>query len=130
VELREQIGDWFFGCDLCQTVCPWNQKAFKGVLSVERVQTLNEDEESQLAADLKYILNTSGKKLSKDFAGTPLARAGSFGLKKNALVVIANRKIAALKPEVAELRTHEKLGELAQWTLGRLEAPVNQRTTV
>src|SRR5687768_3573487 len=26
VEIRESIGDWLFGCDLCQTVCPWNQK--------------------------------------------------------------------------------------------------------
>ncbi|WP_246845512.1 tRNA epoxyqueuosine(34) reductase QueG [Bdellovibrio sp. NC01] len=120
VELREKIGDWFFGCDLCQTVCPWNQKVFKGQLSVEQVQALNTDDEEILTSDLRYILISSGKKLEKDFFGTPLARAGSFGLKRNALIVIANRKLSVLREEVAELASHERLGELAQWTLEKL----------
>lgn len=25
--LRHGIGEWFFGCDICQNVCPWNEKA-------------------------------------------------------------------------------------------------------
>lgn len=120
--LRSQIGDWFFGCDLCQTVCPWNQKAFKGQLSIEKTRSLSKSEEALLTEDLRYILTASGKKLTKDFLGTPLARAGSFGLKKNALIVVANRKIQDLKSEVALLCRHEKLGELASWTLQKLNA--------
>lgn len=118
--LRAKIGDWFFGCDLCQTVCPWNQKVFKGQITVEKKLSLTKIEEEELIEDLRYILTSSGKKISKDFHGTPLARAGSFGLKRNALIVIANRKITELKTEVQTLVGHEKLTELAQWTLTQL----------
>ncbi|MEK2645347.1 tRNA epoxyqueuosine(34) reductase QueG [Bdellovibrio sp. BCCA] len=120
-ELRSQIGDWFFGCDLCQTVCPWNQKVFKGQLSIETNLTLTQENEELLIDDLRYILTASGKKIGRDFLGTPLARAGSFGLKRNALIVVANKRIKALSEEVRILLEHEKLGELASWTLKQIE---------
>lgn len=120
-ELRPQIGDWFFGCDLCQTVCPWNQKAFKGQLSIEKSLSLNAPEEALLVEDLRYILSASGKKISRDFSGTPLARAGSFGLKRNAMIVAVNRGLKELRPEIQALTEHEKLGELALWSLAKLE---------
>ncbi|MEN0057345.1 MAG: tRNA epoxyqueuosine(34) reductase QueG [Bdellovibrio sp.] len=123
-ELRSAMGDWFFGCDLCQTVCPWNQKVFKGQLSIERSQSLSTSEEELLLQDLRYILTSSGKQLERDLRGTPLARAGSFGLKRNALIVAANRDLSSLEAEVSALLTHPKLGELAQWTLQQWDSKV------
>lgn len=120
-ELRSKIGDWFFGCDLCQTNCPWNQKVFKGKLTIEKNLTYSTIAEEELIEDLRYILTSSGKKISKDFHGTPLARAGSFGLKRNALIVIGNQKLVQLKNEVHSYLNHEKLGELTTWTLKQLE---------
>jgi epoxyqueuosine reductase len=119
--LRSSIGDWLFGCDLCQTVCPWNQKAFKNQLSVASQENLNRDQEELLLLDLRYLLTSSGKKLGRDFAGTALSRAGSFGLKKNALIVAANRGLKILEPEVKSLLEHPRLGELAAWTLRQWE---------
>ncbi|MFS4459753.1 tRNA epoxyqueuosine(34) reductase QueG [Bdellovibrio sp. HCB2-146] len=118
--LREAIGDWFFGCDLCQTVCPWNQKVFKGQLSIEKKTVLSEDQRTSLIKDMRYILTASGKQLSRDFLGTPLARAGSFGLKRNALIVSANQNLHELKVEIESLLEHEKLGELASWALSKI----------
>lgn len=122
VELREKIGDWLFGCDLCQTVCPWNQKAFKNQLSIERVETKSAEQEAALAEELRWILTSSGKHLEKSLLGTPLSRAGGFGLKRNALIVAANRRIKTLLPAVEALQTHEKLGDLAKWTATHLTA--------
>lgn len=118
--LREKIGDWFFGCDLCQTVCPWNEKVFKGQLSTSLKLSLKEDESQALEDDLRYILTASGKKIGRDFLGTPLARAGSFGLKRNAILVAANRGMKNLSPEISNLLEHEKLGPLAVWALDKL----------
>jgi epoxyqueuosine reductase len=119
-ELRSQIGDHFFGCDLCQTVCPWNQKVFGRELQVVKIRTLNSDQRSELEQELRLILTLSGKQLQKKFIGTPLLRAGPFGLRRNALLVAANQKLLALKPEISKHLKDEKLAELAQWTLDQL----------
>ncbi len=119
--LRDKMGDWFFGCDLCQTVCPWNEKIFKGQLNKEAQLVMKENDLDILIEELRYILTSSGKKLEKDFWGTPLARAGSFGLKRNALIVLGNKKLGELKNEVLSLVHHEKLGPLAEWALTKIQ---------
>lgn len=120
LELREKIGDWFFGCDLCQTVCPWNQKIFKAQLETSSLIDLDQKETSSLVEDLKFILSSSGKSLQKAFHSSPLLRAGPFGLRRNALVIIGNKQLKVLKPEVLKFKDDEKLGELANWCLEKL----------
>lgn len=122
-ELRPQFGDWLFGCDLCQTICPWNQKiirkndaAFKQALQPTLLQA------QTLEKELHWILESSGKQIEKSLKGSPLLRAGPFGLKRNALIVIANRQIRELRHMVEKYLPHDRLGPLAQWTIQRLDA--------
>lgn len=120
-ELRAEFGDWLFGCDLCQTVCPWNQKIYQDLLNTDKMIQHNEDSLKQLEDELIFILTSSGKKIAAWTKGTALARAGSFGLRRNALVVIANRKLKKLKPYVEKFFIDEKLKELAHWACERLD---------
>lgn len=121
--LRAAWGDWLFGCDLCQSVCPWNQKPFQIQESdKKRRLDLKPEEKSGLEEELRWILTSSGKTLEKAFRGTALQRAGSFGLKRNALVVAGNQKLRELRPEIESLIDHDRLGELAQWSLQQLHS--------
>ena len=108
--LRTKMGDWLFGCDICQTVCPWNQKT---LLSL----TNSNHPENELSQDLREILTLSGKQIEKRIKGTPLQRSGPFGLRRNALIVAGNLKLVTLKAEIEKWTTDNKLGELAQWAL-------------
>jgi epoxyqueuosine reductase len=116
--LRKQIGDNFFGCDICQAVCPWNEKAF-GILATQEQPHLKSST-PDLEADLRQILKATDRELEDMFADTPLSRAKGFGLKRNALIVAANHRLRALSGEVQNYVTDTRLGELATWTLNEI----------
>ncbi len=118
VEIREKMDSWFFGCDLCQTVCPWNVNIFKHLQDFQQTT----ENSSNTVDDLTHILSSSNKALMRQVKDSPLSRAGGRGLKRNALIVIANMKLSALKPLVEDYLQHPELGELAEWTLNQLKA--------
>tara|TARA_B110001454_G_C12723156_1_gene435780 strand:+ start:8732 stop:9772 length:1041 start_codon:yes stop_codon:yes gene_type:complete len=118
LELASKFSGLFFGCDICQTVCPWNQKILKRSEPYQKRQAQISDE--GLATELKLVLNSSGKQLLKMLHGTPLTRAGQRGLKRNAMIVIANLKLKNLTDDVRPYLEHEELKEIAHWCLGEL----------
>ena len=104
-----------FGCDLCQTVCPWNLKVYGKQLAEPPPR------EAYLE-DLGWILRTSSKQLQVQLKGTPLARAAGLKLKRNAMVAAANEGLTELKDAIQVYENHYKLGEVAKWSLKRLAA--------
>jgi epoxyqueuosine reductase len=78
-----KIGDWLFGCDICQEVCPWNRFA-EGHHWPHRA-------ELQMI-DCEELQNQSDAEIRARFRGTSLLRAKPAGLRRNAAVVAANRK--------------------------------------
>lgn len=133
-DLAKNFGDWFFGCDLCQTICPWNQKVFKKQFRVQenltqQISNLNsrivsdhpDVEQQALIDELKFFLTATGKQIQKKIHGTPLMRAGPFGLRKNSLIVVANLKLKEARDYVIPYLENEKLGNLARWCLKQIE---------
>lgn len=117
-ELRPMIGNWLFGCDLCQEVCPLNV----------RRQVTEENDFLRINAgatlELREILTIADDESFKErFAGSPLMRPGRVGLIRNACVVAANNGNRELLSEIRRLATDENeiIAEHAQWALARLE---------
>jgi epoxyqueuosine reductase len=83
-ELSAGVGDWLFGCDICQEVCPWNNKAVPG--TEPQLQPLA----WLTALDASELLGLSEEEFRRRFKGTALLRARRRGLLRNAAVVLGN----------------------------------------
>jgi epoxyqueuosine reductase len=114
LELRAKIGDHFFGCDICQTVCPWNRKAFSD----------EKPKHETLVADLQFILKSSKSEIERAVHGSALSRSRGRGLKRNAIVVIANLKLVEFQPELERYAAagdqDPQLAEIAEWAISQL----------
>lgn len=109
LSLAQKFDSWFFGCDICQDVCPWNIK-IHGLTSIKEK---NESNRFEVLNEILDILKSSNKSLEKKFFGTPLSRARGFGLKRNALYVAMNMKATEIRQELEELKlNNSKLEEL------------------
>ena len=114
-EMRPLVGNWVFGCDLCQDVCPVNfkaapakEKAFTGV----RFETL----------ELVKLLDLTEDEFREQFRNSPIKRAKRAGLQRNACVALGN---AGDPRAVPALTKAMKAGEVlvrshAAWALGRI----------
>jgi epoxyqueuosine reductase len=82
----QAIGDWVFGCDVCQEVCPVNADADDpGALRVPLIPLI------------EWLLPLGGRAFNRAVAGTALTRAGRHRLLRNALAALGNAGV----PDVA-----------------------------
>jgi epoxyqueuosine reductase len=86
--LQPAVGDWLFGCDVCQDVCPWNER-FARETSERAFAPRSADD----WPTLEEIGRMDERAFDEAFGETALERARLSGLKRNALVVLNNRKI-------------------------------------
>lgn len=119
-ELRPLMGDWIFGCDLCQEVCPLNVRA--QVTDVENFQKPI----AGAHVDLGEIMAIrTDEEFTARFAGSPVMRAKRRGLIRNACIAAANLKEVALIPVLEKLveDSDEIIAIHAQWALNQLLPP-------
>ncbi|HTU19965.1 MAG TPA: tRNA epoxyqueuosine(34) reductase QueG [Gemmataceae bacterium] len=116
-ELRSGLGDWLFGCDVCQEVCPWNRKAPPG--TEPALQGRPELEK----VDLIELLGLSEEAFRRRFRGTALLRTKRRGLLRNAALVLGNTGDADALPSLRRaLDDPEPLvREAARWAIEQIE---------
>ncbi|MBI4064684.1 MAG: tRNA epoxyqueuosine(34) reductase QueG [Elusimicrobia bacterium] len=92
-ELSQKMGNWVFGCDICQDVCPFNGK--RGV-----EDEMPKDWEPQISAgiDLKIALSWTEEDYRTYFTGLPVRRAKWKQFLRNALIAAKNSRDPSLIP--------------------------------
>lgn len=120
-ELREGVGDWLFGCDVCQEVCPWNRK------TPSARPTAWPARHDLAALDAAELLSLSAEDFRSRFQETALARPKRRGLLRNAAIVLGNRGDPAALPALQKaLADPEALvREAAQWAIAQIESKNN-----
>jgi len=125
-ELRAPMGAWIFGCDVCQEVCPPNQRPGAPARDEFRpnptaVSAVGDDG-SFAAPELLPLLSISPEEFSRRFGKTPIKRAKREGLQRNVAIALGNSGDRAAVPALARALREE--GALvrahAAWALGRL----------
>jgi len=125
-ELRPGLGDWLFGCDICQEVCPWNSRA---PLSREAACAPRKDSNP---IDLIGLFDLDDAAFRERFRHTPLWRPKRRGILRNAAIVLGNRPtLQAIPALIRGLNDSEPLVRAAcAWALGRYPQPAAHQALV
>jgi epoxyqueuosine reductase len=118
VDLRPALGDWIFGCDVCQQVCPWNLRFARPTADPDF-----QPREAVRSISAAGLLKIDPAGFRQAFRGSPALRARRRGLLRNAAVVAGNRGDASALPALQEalLNDREPLVRIhSAWALGRL----------
>jgi len=116
--LRRQMGRWIFGCDECQSVCPWVKQFAR-----PRDEHWLSLDPNHAAPRLDELLGLDDEGFLNRFAGTPLMRPKRRGLLRNAAIAAGNSGCTDLIPalEMALQDSEPQVREHAAWAIDRLQ---------
>ncbi len=118
-ELRPKLGDWVFGCDICQEVCPHNA-------SKSHPRGWPEFEPRQgTRLDLISVLATDEKDFRETYRDSPIKRTKRRGLVRNAALALGNVGEPESLPPLERLAADEPdplVSEAAGWAVRRLRS--------
>ncbi len=115
-DLRPAMGRHVFGCDICQDVCPWNRKA--PVTSAPEF----EPREGLVNPALNWLAEIQPEEFREVFRGSPVRRAKLSGLRRNAVVAMANSSNKKFVPTLKKLSEDPDpvVAEHARWAIAKL----------
>jgi epoxyqueuosine reductase len=124
-DLRAGLGDWLFGCDVCQDVCPWNRKV------ATTADPAFHPQGPGVAWNLVELLEADDATLRQIIVGTAMERAGTRGLRRNAAILLGNAGDPTAVPALrqAAQSADPVVREAAVWALTRFEASGTDRSS-
>ena len=113
--LRKAMGDWLFGCDLCQEVCPFQ---LRKQVTEEKDFLVWRAGPGLALADILQMDETA---FAARFAGTPIMRTGLWRLQRNACIVAGNLQDVESRFALERLQQEADpvLREHATWALAQ-----------
>ncbi|MFN8534016.1 MAG: tRNA epoxyqueuosine(34) reductase QueG [Dehalococcoidia bacterium] len=119
--LREQVGEWILGCDICQEVCPVNRKAFAASLE-DFAPRGNLDG----GVELLPLLDLDQAAFDERFRGSAIRRAKRDGFVRNVALALGNAADETAVPALARTLRNDSSSVVrgqAAWSLGRIGGP-------
>ncbi|MEW6285276.1 MAG: tRNA epoxyqueuosine(34) reductase QueG [Chloroflexota bacterium] len=113
LDLREKIGNWAFGCDICQMVCPWNRFAPEGDPAFQPNAPLPSPTEE---------LTLTPQAFNQRFKQSPVKRAKRRGYLRNIAVVLGNTGDLQTLPVLQTALNDEEpmIREHAKWAMEQI----------
>jgi epoxyqueuosine reductase len=121
VELRPKLGNWVFGCDICQQVCPWNQR-----FAAPANEDVFVERPDAHQPDLIAALELNPQDFNRKFKGTPIKRAKRRGFLRNVAVALGNSGDPQAVPALIRALSDDPeplVRQHAAWALGQIASP-------
>jgi epoxyqueuosine reductase len=118
-DLREGMGEWLFGCDVCQEVCPWNRFA-----PDTQISEFQPGETGGLL-DARQLLRLTESEFARHFRGTPMQRSGVEVLRRNAAIVLGNLRDRSAEGDLLQALSDpfRQVRMASAWALCQLGEP-------
>jgi epoxyqueuosine reductase len=115
-ELRAGLGDWIFGCDVCQDVCPWNNHAPRSL------EAGFAPREPTNPVALARLFDLDEESFRAHFRRTPLWRARRRGILRNAAIVLGNQRVRSSLGVLQRAADNEDaiVREACEWAIGQI----------
>jgi epoxyqueuosine reductase len=122
LDLRPQMGNWIFGCDVCQEVCPWNIHFAEAPSGVEYDSTVFSPRADVPTPNLGAELHLTAEQFNQKFKNSPIQRAKRRGYLRNVAVALGNADDPAALSDLSHaMKDPEPLVRAhAAWALGQI----------